>query len=82
MSRVLELDRRAAYSTSPEQGEEYQRFYGEVCSKRDQLSSQEAEARRNLAEGNFAAAAAICEAVLAPIPTMSCSAFCRTTSNR
>ena len=68
MSRVLELDRRAAYSTSPEQGEEYQRFYGEVTSKRDQLSSQEAEARRHLAEGNFTAAAAICDTVLATYP--------------
>ena len=68
MSRVLELDRRAAYSTSPEQGEEYQRFYGEVTSKRDQLSAQEAEARRHLAEGNFSSAASICEAVLATYP--------------
>jgi serine/threonine-protein kinase len=68
MSRVLELDRGASYNTSPEQGEEFQRFYSEVCSKRDQVSSQEAEARRNLAEGNFAAAAAICNAVLATYP--------------
>jgi serine/threonine protein kinase len=68
MSRVLELDHRSAYSTSAEQGEEYQRFYGEVSSKREQLSSQEAEARRHLAEGNFAAAAAICDAVLATYP--------------
>jgi eukaryotic-like serine/threonine-protein kinase len=68
MSRVLELDRRASYNTSPEQGEEFQRFYSEVCSKRDNLASQEAEARRNLAEGNFAAAAAICDTVLAAYP--------------
>ena len=68
MSRVLELDRRAAYSTSSEQGEEYQKFYGEVSSKREQLSSQEAEARRHLSEGNFAAAAAICDSVLATYP--------------
>ena len=68
MSRVLELDHRAAYSTSPEQGEEYQRFYGEITSKRDQLSSQESEARRHLAEGNFTAAAAICDTVLGTYP--------------
>ena len=68
MSRVLELDRRAAYSTSPGQGEEYQRFYGEISSKRDQLSSQESEARRHLTEGNFAAAANLCDAVLASYP--------------
>ncbi|MBZ5675106.1 MAG: protein kinase [Acidobacteriia bacterium] len=68
MSRVLELDRRAAYNTSPEQGEEYQRFYGEISSKRDQLSSQEAEARHLLADGNFDAAAAICKAVLTTYP--------------
>jgi len=68
MSRVLELDHRAAYSTSPEQGEEYQRFYGEISSKRDHLSSQESEARRHLAEGNFTAAAAICDTVLGTYP--------------
>ena len=68
MSRVLELDHRSAYSTSPEQGEEYQRFFGEITSKRDQLSSQEAEARRHLAEGNFTSAAAVCDAVLATYP--------------
>jgi len=68
MSRVLDLDRRAAYSTSPEQGAEYQRFYEEVCSKRDQLSSQEAEARRYLSEGNFTGALSTCDAVLANYP--------------
>jgi len=68
MSRVLDLDRRAAYSTSPEQGAEYQRFYEEVCSKRDQLSSQETEARRYLSEGNFTGALSTCDAVLANYP--------------
>jgi eukaryotic-like serine/threonine-protein kinase len=68
MERVLDLDRRAAYSTSPDQGAEYQRFYEEVCSKRDQLSSQESEARRHLSENNFAAASSICDAVLAEYP--------------
>lgn len=68
MSRVLDLDRRAAYSTSPEQGAEYQRFYEEVCSKRDQLGSQEAEARRYLSEGNFTGALSTCDAVLANYP--------------
>jgi serine/threonine protein kinase len=68
MSRVLELDRRAAYNTSPEQGEEYQKFYSEISSKRDQLSSQEAETRRHLADGNFDAAAAICKAVVTTYP--------------
>jgi serine/threonine-protein kinase len=68
MSRVLDLDRRAAYSTSPEQGAEYQRFYEEVCSKRDHLASQEAEARRYLSEGNFTGALSTCDAVLANYP--------------
>ncbi len=68
MSRVLDLDRRVAYSTSPEQGAEYQRFYEEVCSKRDQLGSQEAEARRYLSEGNFTGALSTCDAVLANYP--------------
>jgi eukaryotic-like serine/threonine-protein kinase len=65
---LLELDRRAPYSTSPEQGAKYQKFYEEVRSKRDQLASQEAEARRHLDSGDFAAAKAICDEVLQAYP--------------
>ncbi|HEY6346983.1 MAG TPA: protein kinase [Bryobacteraceae bacterium] len=66
--RLLDLDRRAPYSTTPEQGAKYQKFYEEVRSKRDQLASQEAEARRQLEGGKFAAAKAICDEVLQAYP--------------
>jgi eukaryotic-like serine/threonine-protein kinase len=66
--RLLDLDRRAPYSSSPDQAAAYQKLYEEVRSKRDQLASQEAEARRCLEGGNFAAAKAICDEVLAAYP--------------
>ena len=68
LERVLDLDRRTPYSTSPEQAAAYQKLYEEVRSKRDQLASQEGDARRQLSGGNFAAAKAICDEVLAAYP--------------
>ena len=68
LERVLDLDRRAPNSTSPDQGAVYQKLYEEVRSRRDQLASKENEARRALDEGNFAAAQALCEEVLAAFP--------------
>jgi serine/threonine-protein kinase len=67
--RLLDLDRRAPYSTSPEQGAMYQKLYEEVRSKRNQLATQEAEARRHLDNGNFDAAKAICDEVLSAYPS-------------
>jgi serine/threonine-protein kinase len=66
--RLLDLDRRAPYSSSPDQAAAYQKLYEEVRSKRDQLASQEAEARRCLESGDFAAAKSICDAVLIAYP--------------
>ena len=68
LERVLDLDRRAPYSTSPEQGVEYQKLYEDLRSKRELLSSQEVEARRHLNEGNFVACRLICEEVLTRYP--------------
>jgi len=68
LERVLDLDRRAPNSTSPDQGAVYQRLYEEVRSRRDQLTSKENEARRALDEGNFSVARALCEEVLAAFP--------------
>jgi serine/threonine protein kinase/cytochrome c-type biogenesis protein CcmH/NrfG len=68
LERVLDLDRRAPTSTSPDQGPVYQKLYEEVRSRRDQLASKETEARRALDEGNFAGARGLCEEVLAAFP--------------
>ena len=68
LDRVLDLDRRAPHSTSPEQGAAYQKLYESVRSKSDQVASQEVEARRHLNESDFPAATAICEEVLAVYP--------------
>jgi serine/threonine protein kinase len=69
LERLLDLDRRAPDSTSPEMGTAYQKLYEEVRSKHDHLSYQEAEARRLLNEGDFAAARSICDEVLTAYPT-------------
>jgi len=68
LERVLDLDRRAPSTISPDQGAKYQRLYEEVRSRRDQLGSQETEARRHLHDHNFVEARAICEQVLAAFP--------------
>jgi serine/threonine-protein kinase len=62
---LLDLDRRAPSATSPEKGAAYQKLYEEVCTSRDQLVSQEAEARNLLNRRDFEAAAQICDSVLA-----------------
>jgi hypothetical protein len=66
---LLDLDRRAPSATSPDKGAAYQTLYEEVRTSRDQLSSQEAEARNCKNQCDFEAAAAICDAVLAKYPS-------------
>jgi hypothetical protein len=68
LERFRDLDRRAPHATSPDQEAACQKLYDEVRSKRDQLASQEREARRELDTQNFGTAATICEAVLATYP--------------
>lgn len=68
LERFRDLDRRSPHSTSPDQEAACQSLYDEVRSKRDQLASQEREARRELDAQNFRVAASICEAVLATYP--------------
>ena len=68
LERVLDLDRRAPYSTSPDQAAAYQKLYEEVRSKREQLASRETEARRHLNSGNFAEAKSICDEILSAYP--------------
>ena len=65
---VLELDRRAPDSINRESGATYQSFYNEVRSEHDAMNTAYVEARRSLAERNFAKAMAACQAYLAKYP--------------
>jgi serine/threonine protein kinase len=65
---VLELDRKAPDSINRESGANYQGFYNEVRSEHDAMNTAYAEARRQLAEHNFAKALAACQAYLVKYP--------------
>jgi eukaryotic-like serine/threonine-protein kinase len=66
---VLELDRKAPDSVNRESGARYQTFYNEVRSEHDAMNTAYAEARKHLAEHNFAKAVATCQTYLAKYPT-------------
>jgi eukaryotic-like serine/threonine-protein kinase len=66
---VLELDRKAPDSVNRESGARYQTFYNEVRSEHDAMNTAYAEARKHLAEHNFAKAIATCQTYLAKYPT-------------
>ncbi|MFZ3263482.1 MAG: protein kinase, partial [Terriglobales bacterium] len=66
---VLELDRRAPDSINRESGARYQSFYNEVRSEHDAMNTAYAEARKYLAEQNFAKAMAVCQTSLAKYPS-------------
>ena len=66
---VLELDRKAPDSLNRESGARYQSFYNEVRSEHDAMNAAYAEARKHLADHNFAKAASTCQAYLAKYPT-------------
>jgi len=66
---VLELDRKAPDSMTPEGGARYQAFYNEVRSEHDAMNTAYAEARKQLAERSFAKAQAACQSYLAKYPT-------------
>jgi len=68
MGLVLELDRRAPDTTSPEGVATYQNFYNQVRSEHDAINSGYAEARKHLADRNFAKALAVCDQYLAKYP--------------
>jgi eukaryotic-like serine/threonine-protein kinase len=65
---VLELDRRAPDSATPERGATYQSFYNEVRSEHDAMNTAYVEARKHLGERNFGKALAACEAYLKKYP--------------
>ena len=66
---VLELDRKAPDSVNRESGARYQSFYNEVRSEHDAMNTAYAEARKHLAEHNFAKAVTTCQTYLAKYPT-------------
>src|ERR1041385_3693821 len=68
MGLVLDLDRRAPDTSSPELSGTYQSFYNKVRSEHDSLNNGYAEARRYLAERDFAKALKVCDDVLAKYP--------------
>ena len=66
---VLELDRKAPDSVNRESGAHYQSFYNEVRSEHDAMNTAYAEARRHLADHNFAKAISACQSYLSKYPT-------------
>ncbi len=68
LERVLEMDRRAPDTFSPDRAAVYQKLYNKVRSEHDQLVNSYQEARKQLDNGNFAAALTICEEVLKKSP--------------
>lgn len=66
---VLELDRKAPDSLNRESGARYQTFYNEVRSEHDAMNTAYAEARKQLADRNFAKALVTCQTYLAKYPT-------------
>ena len=68
IERVLELDKRAPEMATPDRGAAYQKFYNQVRSDHDALTSAYAEARRFLSERNYKDARQTCETMLAKYP--------------
>jgi serine/threonine-protein kinase len=71
MGLVLELDGQAPDTSSPETSATYQNFYNQVRSEHDTLNTAYAEARRALAEQNYAHAVKICDQQLAKYPNLA-----------
>ena len=68
LKELLDLDQRAPDQAGAESGTLYQNFYNQVRSQHDALNQGYAEARRLLAEKNFAAALARCDEQLSRFP--------------
>ena len=68
MRLVLELDSRAPDASSPDATGTYQSFYNKIRSEHDAISSGYAEARRYLADKEFASALKICRDFLEKYP--------------
>ena len=68
MKHVLELDRRAPDVSSPDAAGMYQNFYNKIRSEHEDINNSYAEARRYLADKNFAQALQICREFLDKYP--------------
>ena len=71
MGMVLELDRQAPDSSSPDTSASYQNFYNKVRSEHDAINNGYAEAQRALAEHDFPKALKVCEDFLAKYPNQA-----------
>ncbi|MFB3922854.1 MAG: protein kinase [Terriglobia bacterium] len=69
LERALELDRKAPDTAVPERGATYQNFYNQVRSEHDGINNSYAEARKCLADGNFARALEICNEYMTKYPS-------------
>ncbi|PWT85356.1 MAG: hypothetical protein C5B56_14195, partial [Proteobacteria bacterium] len=68
LERILDLSRTAPGTASPEREAQYQSFYNQLRSERDQYRNAYAEGQRHLAERNFSAASEICGRFLEQYP--------------
>jgi serine/threonine protein kinase len=68
LERLVELDRKAPDTSTPERGVSMQSFYNQVRSEHDALRSAYEEARKNLVDRNFMMALAICDQYLTKYP--------------
>jgi eukaryotic-like serine/threonine-protein kinase len=68
LALVLELDRRAPDSSDAGRSTTYQTFYNQVRSEHDAINNAYAEARKHLADQDFAKALALCDTLLAKYP--------------
>jgi serine/threonine-protein kinase len=71
MKRVLEIDRVAPDSTSPDAAGMYQSFYNKIRSDHDLLNTGYQQARRHLAEKQFGAAQQVCREFLEKYPNQA-----------
>jgi len=68
MGMVLELDRQAPDSSSPDTSATYQNFYNKVRSEHDAINNGYAEAQRALAERDYPKALKVCQDFLVKYP--------------
>jgi eukaryotic-like serine/threonine-protein kinase len=71
MGLVLELDRQAPDTSSPETSKSYQTFYDKLRSEHDAIGNAYADARRALADRDFPKALRTCQDALAKYPNQA-----------
>lgn len=69
LERALEIDRKAPDTAVPERSATYQNFYNQVRSEHDAMNNSYAEARKCLADGNFARALEVCNECMTKYPS-------------